>query len=270
MDGTVHVSGDLHDAQFGDHVGGTISIDRDLVGTVEWITAGTTLVGQLNVGRDLSGCVRRGYGPLGGRIEVIGNLHGMIHTLAHELAGHVHVHGNHTGTIFIGSYVPGDLTGTITVDGDDTGMISVSGALRDPLGDLGGGHIILNGSFGSGYVTVIKVGALAGSTEFISVDYDGYDPGDRWRPQAYIKVGDIICRGKRRKHGCGRSRAARATWTTTAGSPSTTSTPSSWRSSGRTWTIRRSPGLGAAGFSTPTWTATATWTSMTQTRLCFG
>ncbi len=119
------------------------------------------------------------------------------------LTGSVTINGGLSGAVVLegslsesGSiHVAGNVDGAISMHGDiDGGTIEV-GALDDPedpsvQGDeLNGGHIIVTGSLlGSGGILCHY--AFPGSTEFITIDYDGWHPSDNWIPPAAITVGN--------------------------------------------------------------------------------
>lgn len=76
--------------------------------------------------------------------------------------------------------------GDITIGGDLNGEMEIQGSLRDTLGDTSGGHIIVNGSFGWGEISIDD--DFYGDTEYISIDYDGWDEYDEWSEYADVII----------------------------------------------------------------------------------
>ena len=121
----------------------------------------------------------------GGILEVHGSIAGLqIGTL---MDGNVYVEQG-LGPVVIGEHLRGaltvnsDLTSGIVVGGDLTGTIDISGGLgsqEDPITDLSGGYIIVNGSFvAPGHIYTNRLDP--NSTAFIAIDYDGWDDGHDW------------------------------------------------------------------------------------------
>jgi hypothetical protein len=209
--GALHVEHDLMFLALGGSRAGLVDIGRDLGQLREWgNTAGD---GVVNVGRNL-GWVETlrsyGYIHVGGDFDSMrecyfnGAFEGVLeieHDLrarlnfAWYLGGDALIHGSVYNAIEIHRmyWLPeyGKLKGRIIVDGDLQSSITIQGAMEDTYGDLSGGHIIINGSLAPvPGREIIRVGdGFAGTTEFICVDYDGWDASDWWNPAACIRLG---------------------------------------------------------------------------------
>lgn len=166
-----------------------------------WIHVARDISGLIHVLRDVHGFIHTeglftGVGDISGVIRIEGDLAGVIWTWCAGISGRTEVGGSivYGGEIRVGSTgtpeCEVDLTGHVIVAGDLRGYsrIWVSGTLRDPSDphnpppELLGGYIVINGSFGEefGQALIHLNGDLEGPRSFIAVDYDGYDPDDRW------------------------------------------------------------------------------------------
>ena len=124
-------------------------------------------------------------GALDGNLTVGNDLQegALIAPSGHVNFGNLLIHG----TVMDGSYIEffcmdtelvASLLGNVQIDGDLNGSLFIQAYLEDLYDDWQGGHIIINGSFRG----EIGIGlGFSGNTEYIVVDYDGYDPGDRWQ-----------------------------------------------------------------------------------------
>ena len=181
VSGQIEITGDVSSI-WSALVSGTIDIGRDLSSFD--ISA---LSGTISVGRDLSGSSYVNWGYTG-QLVVERDLVGYVEVRAVGMDGSLLVNGDLTGHINVS--MGGDLTGSIAVQGDVRGPIWVTGDLDDSLQDLTGGHIIVNGSLtedGDIYV----LGSFIKGTEFIAIDYDGWDEADTWETEAVIKVDGV-------------------------------------------------------------------------------
>jgi hypothetical protein len=166
-----------------------------------WIHVARDISGLIHVLHDVHGFIStEGFFPgvagISGVIQIDGDLGGIIWTLCSGVTGRIDVGGSiaYGGEIRVGSTgtpeCEHDLTGSVTVAGDMLGgsRIWISGTLRDPSDpnnpppELLGGYIIVNGSFGEEFAQALihMNGNLEGPRSFIAVDYDGYEPDDRW------------------------------------------------------------------------------------------
>ncbi len=169
-------------------VTGNIDIGRDLNGLQLAKLDGTLRVGRDLILDDFYYLLEGGSGEL----TVERNLSGVLDIIATGFAGPISIHGDMPGRIDI--WTSGDLTGTITIGGSLSGSIGISDNLFDSARDLSGGHIIVNGSLTeSGYIWV--GGSFQGDTEFIAIDYDGWDEADTWESGATITVGEDTYEG---------------------------------------------------------------------------
>jgi hypothetical protein len=112
-------------------------------------------------------------GDLAGQIHSSGDLSGLVNAVQ-DLSGEVHVEGDMTGAVHCGA----DVSGAVLVDG----------VLWDTAEHLSGGHIAVNGSLTStGYIEAQQ--GYYGSTEFVTIDYDGWDDGDDWESGGIVQIG---------------------------------------------------------------------------------
>lgn len=155
------------------------------------------ITGTVVIGDDLEKCRLTYSLAATGVLEIGGDLWGRMETMVAGIAGRLIVHGNLSGVVIVGSWVQANMTGSIVVDHDLTGRISVSGNLVDDTESAGAGHIIINGSLGSGVgVAHIDVaGRFGGRQAFIAVDYDGDQTEDGWKPDAFVDVASIRLTG---------------------------------------------------------------------------
>ncbi len=172
LEGDISIAGDLTGPIYiGTEAGG------DLDGTIE--IAGT-LADSINVVNQLDGTIHA-LGNVTGSIQVSGDMHGAI-TIGTDAASPA----NLTGTIDLGSH----MKGVIRVTGDVVGDIEIAGDVEDPLGDLTAGHIIVDGTFVD-EANIIIVGEFAGDTEYIAIDYDGFDLADSWESGAQVWIDSV-------------------------------------------------------------------------------
>jgi len=171
--GSITVEGSYGDTmQFGGAMLGTITIEGTMSGLIEGtddmaeITVDEDLTGDIQIGRDLTEQLWIG-GDLTGGVQIGRNLMNRL-------------------------WISNDLTGSITIDGNlmYSQYIRIAGNVWDESGDLSGGHIIINGSFMPN-ASVIILGQFLGNTEFVAIDYDGWDELDSWETGATIWVNDV-------------------------------------------------------------------------------
>ncbi|UCG88003.1 MAG: hypothetical protein JSW71_05515, partial [Gemmatimonadota bacterium] len=184
MSGTIEGDRDMANIIVNDDVSGEIVVGQDLSNaTIGSISAS----GAIEVGRDLGiGIAFETSADAAGSIQVGRHLDSL--GIGGSLRGPLIVGNNLTGHLSIG----GALTGTITINGDmneDT-LIEINGWLDDRYHDLSGGHIIINGSLKAG-ANIDVGGGLPGWTEFIAIDYDGWDETDYWYSGGTIWVNGV-------------------------------------------------------------------------------
>jgi hypothetical protein len=225
--GTIDVAGSLNYLVVTGALSGSVTVQGELANLVlDGVTPAATIVvtgsllhsevsgspfeGNVHVGGNVGAfTVDTGFGAAG-QLIVDGNLTGWLWVPGGPLAGTVTIMGSIQGFVYVGSTTPADLTGSLTVQQDMSGLVDVNGNLTGALvvnhdltgrvnvhGNLVGdaetgpaGHIIINGSFGTGLGPgyILVVGNFSWSQAFISVDYDGYQYGDDWKEYAYIDV----------------------------------------------------------------------------------
>jgi len=194
---------------------GMLNIGRDLIGFAKLnaIYGGASV----NVGRDLGvagyieGFLQDGMTiaiggnvPAGAKVWLKGKLAGEF-TIGGDMAGLIELwkfQGQDTlgGTLAIGQGLSGTLdieypvTGTIQVGGTVAGQLNLAASLSgviDVAGLLAGG-IRINQSFYPAGPNGgrILLGALdAQTSDFVSVDNDGWHLGHEWDPNAYVRIG---------------------------------------------------------------------------------
>lgn len=179
-----------------------INVSHDVSGSV---TVGNDLAGALWIGNDLAGEVeilgdvdRTADGPalhVGGDVTTTGAVR-----VAGDWRASAAIYGDLDGAITVG-FEPGIIDGgTLSRPAGypDVPAIQVTGYLCDENHDLGGGHIIINGSLGpqAGDTPLIDVGqgycSSAEKTEFISIDYQGWQQGHIWDTTACVQVGSDL------------------------------------------------------------------------------
>ena len=199
LPGDVHVHGNLYQllsTVFGS-VTGTVTVDGDMIGRITaWadvsadaeitvggnvqpgggVSAAGDISGDVIISGQFAGLIRSG-GNLAGQVRIVGD----VLSTGQMLVGTIpENNGRLTGAVEIGTTeTSADLLGSIIVYYDQTGSISVHGDVVDENADLGGGHIIVNGSLIEGAQISID-GGFASTTEFIAVDHDGWSDGDDW------------------------------------------------------------------------------------------
>jgi hypothetical protein len=144
------------------------------------------LLGDLIIGGEVTGDIDARLGCISGNLTIGGDFTGQMDAAdltgrlaigaypnaIHHLSGSVHIHG--------------DLAGDSPGDG-----IEVAGNLSDPNNDGTGGRIMIDGGFGETRDSTIVVhGSMAPGRPGIAVDFDGYDPQDRWGPYGTVVIGD--------------------------------------------------------------------------------
>jgi len=170
--GNVHLTGTLRGALFAGGVAGDITIDGSVAPGAS-IEANSGISGNVQVGADMSGIIQViGEAGVTGDVYVGGNLAGVFEVLPRPL----------------NPEDPANLYGSLEIGRNLSGLISVQKELWDVNQDLSGGHIIINGAFESSGRIELGIG-LHGATEFICVDYDGYNSSDWWDPNACVRIG---------------------------------------------------------------------------------
>ena len=206
-------------------VTGTITVGRDFSGSIYSYIAGdlsaaieigtgaaggnltpsglievaeASLAGPITIHGDLDGAINVGWaypGPEGGNILpgadilVEGEMSDGIESTGSMLAN-IRVAGDMHGAISCGA----DLRGVIRIDGSVTELEGYAATLefenlRDPNGDLRGGHVIVNGAFGRGTpYTRMDVYGTVDPTAFVAFNYDGPPPVGSWVSPAYVFI----------------------------------------------------------------------------------
>ena len=167
---------------------GTLRVGRDLCGYISADGAYTTWDGAIEVGRNMSGRIWWGTATSTATLSIAGDYSGMTWLTRGTVGLDIGIVGNMSGSIMLGLDEDADLAGTITVGGDLSNWLVIHGELQDPSGDSSGGHIIVNGSL-TQYGIIVDDGFM-GDSEYIAIDYDGYDPNDVWQTGAIVRIGD--------------------------------------------------------------------------------
>ncbi len=169
---------------------GRLHAGNDLLAEVSVGAVGSSAV--VDVGRNLGNHFAVADG-IAGSITVGGNLESTIDNALGRLTADLRIMGNLTssGAVLITCPNPAFCctTGTIRIDGDMSGTIDIP-VLCDQAGDLSEGHIIVNGSFAEG--GQIHLSAPLTGTAFFACDYDGWDVGDDWDPDAVVVIDNIF------------------------------------------------------------------------------
>jgi hypothetical protein len=168
----VHLTGTLRGALFAGGVAGDITIDGSVAPGAS-IEVNSGISGDVQVGADMSGVIQVvGEGGVTGDVYIGGNLTGVFQVLPHPLRPED----------------PANLYGSLEIGRNLSGTIRVQKELWDVNQDLSGGHIIINGAFEASGQIELGLG-LHGTTEFVCVDYDGYNSLDGWDPNACVRIG---------------------------------------------------------------------------------
>ncbi len=175
------------------YVGGNLGVDgqRHDIYEVRYsgaISVSGDLYGDMILNREFAGAMH-----IGGDVTPLALIDAA--TYWSELSGDITVGGDLLGRIRSGQGLyPDPLSGRIVINGGVFGCdrIMIKGGLEDVVGDTSRGHIIINGSLDAmspdcAAISITVDPGLPWDTEFIAIDYDGYDSADTW-VQGYVAI----------------------------------------------------------------------------------
>jgi hypothetical protein len=160
---------------------GSVTVDAEMAGT---ITAWGDITQPIEITGAMTGYITTlSPGALGASLWIKGDLTGTV-SIAGTLDAPLTVDGSvgDTGSVFSG----GSAAGPITIGADCAGSIEVGSLVGEPESTRYG-HIAINGSLKSdAHITVDA--AFGGSTEYITVDWNGWQAGDDWESGAIVTI----------------------------------------------------------------------------------